>query len=74
MENQSGGKVRIRVRLEPGLEEHAGELTPAQRLEMAAKLERWAHQLRVSAKVLTDPKKRPRMRVPKIRLAKLRTN
>lgn len=44
--------VRIRVKMEPELEEEAGALTASQRRIMAQKLERWVHQLRVSAKIL----------------------
>jgi hypothetical protein len=45
-------KERKAVILEPDLEIEAGELSVSQRRELARKLERWAHQLRVSAEVL----------------------
>ena len=48
-------RIVIRVRMEPELEEFAGHLNPVDRVFMAEKLARWAHQLRVSAKVLAGP-------------------
>lgn len=63
----------VRVKLEPELEAEAMLLTPAQRIQMAAKLERWARQLRVSAFILradAEPKPRPSLRaLPRRRLA-----
>ena len=46
-------RIIVRVRMEPELEEIAGHLASYERLEMAAKLERWAHQLRVSSRMLS---------------------
>jgi hypothetical protein len=53
------------VTLEPELEEEAGLLTPAQRLDLARKFERWSRQLRVSAFILKrayEPKPRPSLK------------
>ena len=53
------------VTLEPELEEAAALLNPYQRRELARKLDRWSHQLRVSAAVLlsnNSPKPRPSLR------------
>jgi hypothetical protein len=53
------------VTLEPELEEEASLMTPAQRLALARKFERWARQLRVSAFILDrvySPKPRPSLR------------
>src|SRR5437867_1591492 len=41
-----------RVIVEPQLEENVGDLNADQRLNVARKLERWAHQLRVSAVIM----------------------
>ena len=38
--------------LEPDLEQEVALYTPAQRVELARKFERWARQLRVSAFIL----------------------
>jgi hypothetical protein len=43
--------MKTRVTLEPELEQIAALWGPLHRLEMAAKLERWARQLRVSARI-----------------------
>jgi len=43
---------RKRVLLEPELEVIAGRLSPFDRLALAAKLERWVRQLRVSSQAL----------------------
>jgi len=55
-----------RVVLEPELQEVAAEWGPLHRLEVAAKFERWARQLRVSARItLRDrslPKRKPVLR------------
>jgi hypothetical protein len=54
------------VTLEPELEEEASLMTPAQRLALARKFERWSRQLRVSAFILDRayaPKPRPFLRV-----------
>ena len=40
------------VKLEPELQIEAATFTPCQRLALAVKFERWAHELRVSARVL----------------------
>jgi hypothetical protein len=54
----------IRVRLEPVLEQQALLWTPARRRAMAAKFERWARQLRVSASILEpDCPPRPPLRL-----------
>jgi hypothetical protein len=53
-------KSNPRVTLEPELECEVGLFTPAQRLELARKFERWARQLRVSAFILrrdAEPKR-----------------
>jgi hypothetical protein len=61
------------VTLEPDLQEEVALYTPAQRLELARKFERWARQLRVSAFILRrarEPKGRAVLRVlPRRRLA-----
>jgi hypothetical protein len=44
--------IKIRVRLEPALEEKVGKMTAAQRRILAALYERWAHQLRLSAAIM----------------------
>ena len=54
---------KTRVILEPTLESKAFCLTACQRRELARKFERWARQLRVSAKMLDldeSPKPPPR--------------
>jgi hypothetical protein len=54
------------VTLEPELEEEASLMTPAQRLALARKFERWSRQLRVSAFILDRvyaPKPRPFLKV-----------
>jgi hypothetical protein len=58
MSDQSwhGGRVSImkkRVTLEPQLEERAALWTPAKRVHMARIFERWARQLRVSARIIS---------------------
>ncbi len=53
------------VTLEPELEEEASLMTPAQRLALAHKFERWSRQLRVSAFILnrvSAPKPQPFLR------------
>ncbi len=46
--------LKIRVRLEPELEELAASWSPEKRRVMAKKLRRWARQLDVSAHILTS--------------------
>lgn len=57
---------RRKVLLEPELEEIAAPWGPLHRLEVAAKFERWARQLRISARItLRDrslPKPKPVLR------------
>jgi hypothetical protein len=45
-------RLKIRVRLEPELEAIAKEWGPVHSLEVAATWERWAHQLRIRAKII----------------------
>lgn len=45
-------KIRLRVTLEPELEQMAILWTPIKRLDMARAMERWARQLRVSARIM----------------------
>lgn len=55
--------IKIRVTMEPDLEEVAGHLRPKQRRELASKFDRWSHQLRFSAEVIEKdevPKPPPR--------------
>jgi len=67
--------VSMRVKLEPELEEMAMLWPAARRLEAARKLERWARQLRISAKIMISDalpkgKKPPCLpRVPRRKLA-----
>ena len=49
----------MKIRMEPELEQLAGHLTPAQRIRLADKLERLAHELRVTDSAL-DPQTPPR--------------
>jgi len=58
-------KTRKRVILEPELEALAGELGAFDRLMMARKLARWAQQLRVSARMLSQPASK-RQRLPRL--------
>ncbi len=51
-------QIVIRVRLEPRLEEIAGDLPPEERRRMASLYYRWAKQLWLSADVL-EPRPRP---------------
>ena len=64
---------KIRVRLEPGLEEEVSLLTPAQRVALARKFQRWARQLRVSARIILRdelPQPRPSLKpLPRRRLS-----
>ena len=53
-------KLKKVIILEPELEAIAGELGVFDRLMMAVKLERWARQLRVSARVLAKPRAKRR--------------
>jgi hypothetical protein len=57
--------MRKRVILEPELEQEVSLMTASQRLELARKFERWAHQLRISAFILkraSQPKPRPSLK------------
>ena len=64
---------RALVTLEPELEREVALYTPAQRMELARKLKRWARQLRVSAFILRrarEPRARVALRVlPRRRLS-----
>jgi len=54
----------FRVTLSPGLEQKALLWTPQRRIEMAIKLEMWAHQLRLSVRVYhADHRVPPRPRL-----------
>ena len=87
-ENNSSGKAegkndpppknttpkRIRVALEPELEEIAAFWPPAKRFEMARKFRRWARQLKVSGFILfqdAHPAGRPALRYVALRKARL---
>ena len=50
-----GWRMKKRVMLEPELEAIAGRLLPCERIWMAKRFERWAHELRVTAAVLAGP-------------------
>ena len=68
-----GGKMRIKM--EPDLEMHAGNFTAAQRRELARKLERWAKQLRISAFIIDrDSAPRPRPALKRLSRTQLRRN
>lgn len=60
--------MKITGRMEPELEAIARDLHSEERRAMAEKLERWAHQLRVSARPLPVP------RTPQHRRADTRRN
>jgi hypothetical protein len=61
----------MKIRMEPELEELAGDLNPSQRRGMAAKLERWAHELRVTAFALErQAAPRPRRVLPRLSRAR----
>ena len=63
-------KTESRVTLEPELEQEVALYTPAQRVELAGKFERWAHQLRISAFILRrgqEPRARAVLRVLPLR-------
>jgi hypothetical protein len=61
-------QIKIRVRLEPELDEIAALWPPLKRLELSRKLQRWSRQLRVSAMIqIKDEREaaarpRPRLR------------
>lgn len=58
-------KPFVRVRLEPSLEIQVITLSPVQRRALARVYERWARQLRVSAKILERdqlPRPKPQLR------------
>jgi hypothetical protein len=62
---------RSPVVLEPGLEEEALLMTPAQRRAAARKFRRWARQLEVSANILDKlnaPKPSPSLKVVPLRV------
>lgn len=64
-----------RVTLEPTLQEQAALWSPAKRIEMARKLERWARQLIISAAILqadSGPPAPPRLK--RLHPQKLRLN
>lgn len=67
-------ETRKRVVLEPELERMAGAFTWRERLFLAAKFERWARQLRVSARILNPPKSSRRARLPFVSAARRRLN
>ena len=55
--------MKTRVTLEPELQEIAALWPPAQRLEAAEKMHRWARQLKISALImLKDSRPKPRRR------------
>lgn len=57
--------IRIRVRLEPVLEEKVATFSPSKRRALAIVYERWAHQLRLSARILeidAKPSQRRRLK------------
>lgn len=66
--------ITIRVRLEPALEEHAALLNPSQRRALARVYQRWARQLRVSAKILEADQQRPKPKVPFLKPALQKLN
>jgi len=54
--------MKKRVTLEPQLEERAALWSPAKRVRMARIFERWARQLRVSARIIAcdaEPRRHP---------------
>ena len=65
--------MKVRVTLEPVLEVEACLMTAAKRRALARTFERWARQLRVSAKILEvdeAPRPRPSLRaLPRRRLS-----
>ena len=61
----------MKIKMEPELEEMAGNLNPTERRAMAAKLERWAHELRVTSSVM-DVQGGPRRRLAVPRLSRRR--
>jgi hypothetical protein len=64
-----------RVTLEPSLQAQAALWSPAKRIEMARKLERWARQLIISAAILqadSAPPTPPRLK--RLPIRKLRLN
>lgn len=68
-----GVVVRVRIRLEPALEERTALMNAAQCRALARVYARWARQLRVKAKILEldrQPVRRPPLRpLPARRLA-----
>jgi len=64
-----------RVTLEPTLQEQAALWSPAKRIEMAKKLERWARQLIISAAILQADSTAPAPpRLKRLHPQKLRLN
>lgn len=57
--------MKPKVTLEPALESRAALWTPRKRRAIAAKLERWAHELRVSAAILESDQALPSPPRPK---------
>jgi hypothetical protein len=75
MKNTSSQKIR--VVLEPELEQMAALWTPAKRLEMAVIFARWSRQLKISSFILTsDARGRvfPRPSVPRLARRKAQWN
>ncbi len=69
------GTIRLRVRLEPALEQEAALWSASKRREMARKMERWARQLRVSAEILErDQAPPPTARLKALSPRRLRQN
>jgi hypothetical protein len=68
-------ELKIRVRLEPELEQIAGGLDAVSRKRVARKFKRWAHQLEVSAIILIrDAAPRPRPVLRRLSPRRLRLN
>lgn len=69
-------KIRIRVRMEPDLEESAGHLLPHQRRALARKFYRWSKQLWLSAEIIEKDEgpKPPPKRLPFVPRNKVRKN
>jgi hypothetical protein len=64
-----------RVTMEPELEQIAGMLPPPARRQLAKKLRRWAHELEVSADVMSrDEAYRPVKTIPRLPAAALKRN
>jgi len=63
-----------KVTLEPDLELQASFLNASQCREMARQYERWAHQLRVKAKILLEQSRTPPAKVKRLSARQLRHN